>query len=152
MCQIAHYDTSPFSLPRIGLGLRGDSSLARSFIHGTKGCNVFMSLLRSVLRLGKNAARFRCNQNPSKLGSAERSACAMQQVPCLAGGVAVYVRGVARSRMRTEAGKMPVSIILEIGNGLSESDDLFGLCVRQCQEHCPARAGIEYRRQRLFPA
>ena len=65
----------------------------------------------------------------------------MQQVPCLAGGVAVYVRGVARSRMRTEAGKMPVSIIFEIGNGLGESDDLFGLCVRQCQVKSIVRQG-----------
>ena len=36
-------------------------------------------------------------------------------------------RGVARSRMRTEAGKMPESLILSIGNGLGVSDDRFGL-------------------------
>lgn len=39
------------------------------------------------------------------------------------------------------SGKMPVSIILEIGNGLGESDDLFGLCVRQCQVKSIVRQG-----------
>ena len=35
-------------------------------------------------------------------------------------------RGVARSRMRTEAGKMPESLIFPIGNGHGVSNDRFG--------------------------
>ena len=36
-------------------------------------------------------------------------------------------RGVARSKMRTEAGKMPGSLIFSIRNGHGVSDDRFGL-------------------------
>ncbi len=35
-------------------------------------------------------------------------------------------RGVARNRMRTEAGKMPESLIFPIGSGHGVSDDRFG--------------------------
>lgn len=34
--------------------------------------------------------------------------------------------GVARNRMRTDAGKMPESLIFPIGNGLGLSDGRFG--------------------------
>lgn len=62
--------------------LRGNRSLACSFIHGTKGFKVFMSPLQ----------RFSGSANPGKLGSGpgsiERSACVMQQASRPAGGVA----------------------------------------------------------------
>ena len=36
-------------------------------------------------------------------------------------------RGVARNRMRTEAGKMPESLVFPIRNGLGVSNDRFGI-------------------------
>ena len=42
------------------------------------------------------------------------------------------------STMRTEASKMPESIVLGIGNGLSESKDRFGLNVK------PNKKGVRY--------
>ena len=47
-------------------------------------------------------------------------ACVMQHASGLA-------EGVARNRMRTEAGKMPESLIFPIRNGLGVSNDRFGI-------------------------
>ncbi len=47
-------------------------------------------------------------------------ACVMQHASGLA-------EGVARNRMRTEAGKMPESLIFPIRNGLGVSNDRLGV-------------------------
>ena len=63
-------------------------------------------------------------------------------------------RGVARNRRRTEAGKMPESLISPIRNGHGESDDRFGLKL-SCHEKfarldaedivsCHARSGMAH--------
>ena len=56
-------------------------------------------------------------------------------------------RGVARIRMRTEAGKMPESLIFPIGNGPGVSDDRFGINPMRNLHQTPATKPVSAMRR-----